>query len=234
MKRKAAVVTGLALGAITIYLGSQLMAQYPPTGGRPPQVPQAGQVAPRIAVLNLGQVIRNYEKYKRAQLEMKSVADRYQADYEKMKAEASRIQVQLQDPKVSAQQREQYEKRIRDLQRDIQDKAEEAKKDLGKREFDILVATYKEVRDVVTTYARSSGIDMVMHYNDGVQEDEFLPPIFSRKLSNGACFPMYVIPQMDITNSIVDLLNRKSQVQGNPVPGPGAAPINVPTIRPNR
>lgn len=226
MKRKTAIMGGLLLAASSIYVGSQLMAQQQPRYTQPAarSAPAAAQTTTRIAVLNLGQVIHKYEKYKRGQMDVKAVADRYQADYEKLKTQMSGRQAQLKNPKTLPSQREAIEKVMRDLQRDIQDKAEEAKKDVAKRQFDLLVAIYKEVHTATEAFAKSRHIELVMHYNDGVKEDQYLPQIFQQKLTNNACFPMYAQSNLDITDEIVNMLNMRDRQQSQAAPAVPSVP----------
>ena len=78
---------------------------------------------------------------------------------------------QMKDPKF-ADQRADFEKEIKRLQREMQDKTEEARTALDKKQGDIIVLVYKEVEEAVNTYARQAGLEMVLHYNDAVAETD--------------------------------------------------------------
>lgn len=229
MKSTIAIMAGMAaLGGI-FHLGSQLLAQqagYPPQNPqqqfqqpqfqqppRPPvvTVPSVSSGSPRIAVINLGQVFKNCQKFKTFQMDMTRKTQELQYQYDGMKKQIMDKQTELNDPKTQMlpQRREQLENEMKDLQRRMQFMAEDAKQRLGKEEFDHLVATYKEVKEQVAKVAAARNIDLVLHYMDGVAADEFLPSIFQRKLANGACWPMYMAPGIDITREVYESLNAK-------------------------
>lgn len=238
MKRSIGIVVGIMTVGGVIYLGSRLFAQAPPPPLRPqPGVPTApmtpmtpmtpaAQPAPvahsHIALINLGQVIKNYTKFKNLQAEVGAEGQKIQKELDGKKALATSKQNEAADPKTPPARREQLEKEIRDLQRQGQDLADDAKNRLGKMEYDRLVQTYKEVQEAVSAYARSRNIELVMHYTDGIGTDAYLPQIFQRKLSNGACFPMYMSPGLDITQDITNMLNQRFAAVAPPaVPAPG-------------
>ena len=54
----------------------------------------------------------------------------------------------------------------------MQDKTEEARAALDKKQGDLIVLVYREVDEAVRTYARQAGLEMVMHYNDAVVETD--------------------------------------------------------------
>ena len=82
---------------------------------------------------------------------------------------------------------------------------------------------YKEFDEAVRTYARTAGIEMVMHYNDAVLEtDRNSAANIARKMSAGACMPMYLTPGLDISQDIVNTLNAKYPTTATaPAPGGG-------------
>src|SRR5207244_4383067 len=98
-----------------------------------------------------------------------------------------------------------------DLQRQVQDIREEAGAKLSKERYDVLVGIYKEIEEAVKVYAVAKSLEMVLHYNDAIGQDLYLPEIFQRRLANNACLPIYVHPQLDITEQITLMLNRRVQ-----------------------
>jgi Skp family chaperone for outer membrane proteins len=200
-----AVVATLAAG---LYVCSRLWAE--PYGSQP------SALRTRIAVINLGQVVKNYVKFKNFEEELKKDEEWYQKQYEEKRAQIVQREGKLKDPATSADDRERYTREITILQRQIQDLADDGKKKVGKKQFDAMVQTFKEVHDAAAIYAKNADIDLVLHYNDGIGEDAYNPMIFSRKLANGACMPMYVAPGMDITDAVTQMLNRNVASVGTP------------------
>src|SRR4051794_9828896 len=64
-KRTVGILSGFIAASSLVYLGSQLKAQnYPPQTQAGAGMQPAHPVTSRIAVVNLGQVIKNYQKFK--------------------------------------------------------------------------------------------------------------------------------------------------------------------------
>ncbi len=226
MKKAISLLAGVATLAAGVYATSQLWAQqgynnqgaYQQQGQAQPAM--TGQPRTRVAILNLGKVIKDYSKFKTFEDQLKNDTTWYQKEIDKRKVQMQ--QIQTDSPKVTdAAQREQFERQYKQLQREVQDYTEDAKTKLSKREFDALVQTYREVQDIVTRYAKSQDIEMVLQYNDAVGNDVYTPPFFSRKLTNNALVPMYAAPGMDITGVITEMLNRSvaATPAGTPAPG---------------
>lgn len=223
MKRTITILAGLAAIAGTAYLGSRLWAQTPPPYSPPPAVARpAAAPAPaspplsRIAVVNLGQVIKHYQKFTLFQAELTKESQKFKKEYDDESARLKNKQDELQKlgPEANTR-REQLERDIRDIQRRLQDYGEEIKKNLGKKQFEGLVAIYKDVKKAVSDYARPRSIELVLEYNDGIGEDEFLPAFMQKKLE-GACWPLYMAPNLDITNAVTDMLNQQIRAGVSP------------------
>lgn len=213
MKRTIGVLAGALSLASVVYLGSQLRAQPQQFNQVPPQGVQmqpAPSASPKIAVINLGQVIRNYVKFKNFEADMNAKKAQYRQQLEQKNNQLLQLQAEAGKLTTDAARREQLDRQARDLQRQAQDMSEDAKATLQKMEFDQLVAAYKDIQDATASYARPRGIDMVLHFNDAIGTDQYLPQFFGRKLANGACYPLYVQPNLDITNEITAMLNAKA------------------------
>jgi Skp family chaperone for outer membrane proteins len=197
----------------------QAYGQQPQAYGQQPQQNYGSQqyyssqqrpaVQSRIAVMNLGQVIKGYRKYQSFEAEMKQQSTVLQQELEKKKASGVAMQKQLEQPGLAPDQREQLERDIKRLQREMQDSVEEAKARIAKREVDQLVVIYKDIKDAVDAYARTYGFEMVMQYTDAIGPDAYAPQNFSHKMTNRACMPIYVDQRLDITAEITQMLNNK-------------------------
>lgn len=227
-KRTIGILAGLAALGGVIYLGNQLRAQQQLNpqlqGGVQPQVAPA---VTRVAVLNLGQVIRNYVKFKSFETDMNNRKAGFRKQLDDMNNLLVAKQAEIAKPDTLQQRREQLDKEARDLQRRMQDFGEDAKQQLAKVEFDQLVQTYKEVQDAVSAYAKVRNIEMVFHHSDAIGTDAWLPQFFTRKLANNACIPIYTHPSLDITNDITNMLNARVASTMPPAAptAPGAAAV---------
>jgi Skp family chaperone for outer membrane proteins len=207
VKRTVGILVGVLALAAAGYLGNQLWAQqYQPQPGAQPQM---APPVTRIALINIGQVMRNYNKFKMIQSELQAEQLRYKKPMEEMGAEATKLQAEANNPQTLQARREQIAHQLKELQRRMQDLEDEAKNKLSKLQYDRMVQTYREVKDAVALYARPRNIELVLHYNDGIGEDAYQPSFFTRRMANGACMPIYNHPGMDITQDIVNTLNAR-------------------------
>jgi Skp family chaperone for outer membrane proteins len=222
VKKTVISLTALATLGVLAYLGSQLRAQNPPQYNN--QVHQTVATAPaaplrtRIAVINLQQVIKQYRKWNDFEGSYKNLYGQYNAEFEKRKAAGIDFKNQL-DKAADDATRERIQQQIKDLERQVQDLGEAAKKQLGKMRDDQAQQIYQEVEQAVQAYARANDIEMVLHFNDAVAPAEYYHPLnVQRKLQTGACMPMYVAPGMNITDIVSRMLNDRLG------PAPTAAP----------
>ena len=178
----------------------------------------------KIAVINLQKVIKDYVKFQNVQKEMKDKSEFYRQQVDALNAKAKSLQAEGEKPTATADQREVLGRQIKDLQRQVQDKTEEANGAMQKLHFDRMVTTYKEVQDAVGAYARVRGIELVMHYQDGIDSEQWTPTFFSRRLTNTACQPIYMAPGVDVTVPVTQMLNAKVTANSGVVPGVPVAP----------
>lgn len=225
MKKTISILAGVATLSAAIYASSRLWAQqggYAQQGAYQAQPTAAAQPRTRVALINLGQIIKNYQKFKNFEEQLKNDTQWYQKEIDKRKVQMQQLTTDSAKMTDTAQ-REQAERQMKTLQREVQDYTEDAKTKLSKREFDALVQTYREIQDAVGRYAKANDVELVMEYNDAIGNDVFSPPFFSRKLTNNACVPMYAAPGMDITGVVVEMLNRSmaATTPAAPAPTPG-------------
>jgi Skp family chaperone for outer membrane proteins len=180
--------------------------------------PTATGTKTRIATLNLKYVVTNYQRYKSFLEENKNQYKQFEARIQGKTKVLEGYRTQLQDPKTDAATRENTEKQAKALQRELQDLAEEARQTLGKKEAEQLVLIYKEVYGAVHAFATSQGIDLVLHYSDGVNELEMNSAAnIAQKMNQRACVPFYFGQNVDISVNVVQMLNAR-------FPGAAAAP----------
>jgi Skp family chaperone for outer membrane proteins len=203
VKRTVAIVAGVVTLGLALYVGGRLTAD--------PGAPAEAGPAPtmKVRLVNLQYVIKNYKRTEALRNEHAEVFKQYDAQIKQIKDTIEGRQKQLVEPKY-ADQRDAIEKEIKRLQRQMQDQTEEARVALDKKQGELIVLVYKEVDEAVRTFARQSNIELVLHYNDAVLEsDRNSAANIARKMSAGACMPMYMLPTLDISQEIVNVLNNK-------------------------
>jgi Skp family chaperone for outer membrane proteins len=213
----------LALGVLC-YVG-QLSGQtqqpnYPPQAAAAPAAPRT-----RIALLNLTFVIKNYQKYKNFQDEIKGVVEPFQKTDANLRAELDSLRKQAEASASKGeppQTRELLERKAKDVQRRMEDNTAEAKLKLGARSDEEMKILFTDVYQAAHGYAASHDFELVLHYNDAVSGEDYLSAQnIARKLNSGALMPLITTPSLDISKDIVALLNSN-------MPSPGGAPQGAP------
>jgi Skp family chaperone for outer membrane proteins len=214
VKKTGVAVGGLILLGGLCYVGS-LSGQGTPASTSQ-QAAQAPPTRTRIALLNLTYVIKNYEKYKHFQEEIKGIIEPFQTKDAGLRRQLEEMRKQVE---ANPGQREEMERKAKDIQRQLEDNSAEAKLRLGKRSDDEMKTLFMDVADAVQKYATSHDFELVLHYNDAVTESDFLSAQnIARKLNTGALMPLYYQRSMDISVDVVRLLNYNVSPNGAAAP----------------
>jgi Skp family chaperone for outer membrane proteins len=216
--KKLRSLVGLAAAALIVcstanaQQNGQANQQY-----QPPPMPKT-----KIAMLNLQHVVKNYEKWKLFEEEYKSKYKGYDAEFEKIKKEGLALKEQLTKLPQDGKEAESIKTRLKVLDRSVQDLGDSAKAQLLKLQDDMSIHIYTEVEAAVGAYAKANDIDLVMQFNDGVlPTDKSNPQNIQRKMQTGALMPMYSVDGMDISPTIIIMLNdhyRRSLSQASGAP----------------
>jgi Skp family chaperone for outer membrane proteins len=200
------ILAGLATLGVGVYLGNQVWAQQ---GGQQAAQPAAAPLQTKIALVNIAQVIKNYNKYKGYQAQLKSELAPVEKELEAKRAAAVAKENEATKPETPPARREQLQKEIRAMQREMQDKIDEINSTTAKKRVEQLKTIYGDVQDAVAAFAKAYAYELVLQYSDGADTAEKMSgPALQQKLGNGACFPLYVDPRMDITAPVLQMLNQ--------------------------
>lgn len=220
MKRTVVLTAGLLALGLVGYLGSQLRAQQP--GATAPARP-AAEPRTRIAVLNMAYVIKNYDKWKTFQEEIKAEFKGFEQKAQPKVKQGESLKAQLSDPKatIAPEQREAMTAELKKLSREIEDINAEAKAAISKKGDEQMVILYREIQDISHRYALAHNFDMVLHYTEATtQPDYYSAQNIARKLQAQALMPLYYDPGLDISREVVIALNAAyAQQRGAAAPG---------------
>lgn len=199
----------MALGC-AIYASNKIWAQAP-AGGTAPTAPKT-----KVGLVNLSHVIKQYNKFKTFQEELKNTVQPFSAKDASLKTEGEKIAKEAQNPQTPTPRRDEIQRKLKDIERQIEDNKGEAQKVVVKKQEDQLVILYKDIRTLVDRFAVAHGFEMVLHYNDATTGEEYWSPQnIARKMQAGALMPMYIAGGLDISDSIIRTLNA-----GAPAPPP--------------
>jgi Skp family chaperone for outer membrane proteins len=220
VKRTVIIAAGVVALGLALYVG-RLWAQ---TGGVPARPAAAPEPRTRVALINLANVIRNYDKFKTFQDELKGSVGYYTANEARWKPDAEKLARELQDPKLEPAQRDQKERALKDLQRKLEDNKAEANKMVGQKQEAQIKILYQDVQATVQRYALAHNFELVLHYNDAVDpQDVNSAQNIARKMGAGALMPMYWANGMDISQQIIATLNQAHRAAFPPRPAAGTA-----------
>jgi Skp family chaperone for outer membrane proteins len=165
-------------------------------------------------------VLKGAKKFQALQADLRNRTQQAQQKLEALQKEVQRYQAEGDDPAMPAGRREESARQVRQLRREIEDEQERAKALISKTSGDALVTMYREVEDAVNHIAKANDLELVMFYTDAVTDaDVHNPENLQRKISQpGALMPMIVAPGMDITEYLIEVLNRASAPADGPRP----------------
>jgi Skp family chaperone for outer membrane proteins len=236
VKKTLASFAGLSvLGGFVVWAG-WAAAQQPQTNivktsatsttnaAAPASVPRPGT---SVAVVNMNAVLKNYQKAQQLNTQIKNKVQFYSNKMNEKRSEVQRLQAELTKPTLAPQQKDQYEKDILRLQRELQDLDAQARKEIGKEQGDIAVQIFKEIEGVIQAVAAANGFDLVLSFPDSssTQPDEmYSQDNVVRKMASQAAIPLYYKPHIDLTDAVVKTLNARYP--------PAAATPTAPAGRP--
>jgi Skp family chaperone for outer membrane proteins len=216
VKKTVGIGVGLATLGLAIYVGSHLWAQnVRPAGASAPAQPRT-----KVAIFNMKWVVTNWSRYKNFQDDLKRAYEDYKGKIE-AKTTALEGLKKAAETAVDNATKEAKAKEFRKANSELQELKEEAQTALAKKEADGVVTLYGEVAQVVSGYAQSNDLELVMHYSDGINAVEMNhPQNIGQKMMARSCTPMFWTNGIDISQQIWQALeNRYKAAQG-----PGAAP----------
>ena len=194
-----------AIGGL-VYCGTLVNAQTPT--GTPPAASPAQPMRPRIALVNIAKVLREFQK---ASADGKLITAKRQEYMDRVKPLREKLaQLSRQSANtLIASERENLQKQAVAINRQVEDVDQEAQRILGDLTDKTIVEVYQNIKAVINDIAVTNNLDLVMCYPDAsTAEDEKKPAVAQLKLQAPALIPFYH-RNMDITEVVVVTLNRR-------------------------
>jgi Skp family chaperone for outer membrane proteins len=174
--------------------------------------PAAASPRSRVAVVNLSHVLKNYEKYKTFQKELRESIRPFQERTEKNKKAMEALTEEQKLATGAPERLVRIEKKLKQLQRDNEDTNQEARAALEKKQNEELKILYQDVQEAVRRHARAQDLELVVHFNDPVNPAELHSPAnIARKMQAAGCTPIFVADGVDITSEILADLNERAR-----------------------
>lgn len=207
-----AAMVGIA-GAV--YLAGSTKAQQAP---QPAASATAGKSNGRVGVFNVAKVMREYKRWQYYAGVMNNKRTAESAALGKLRSEIAELQSQGQIEPAKTKQ-EEIGKVLVSKQREFEDRERQVRKLLDEESSNHLKGLYGEINQAVRAIADANNFDLIMAYPDAVTEEERGSPLYyDLKLRPPAAMPFYVSPSVDVTDLLVNTLNKHFPPPG-PVPG---------------
>ena len=167
----------------------------------------------RVAVFNVGVVFNRYERAAAIKEEMAQEMKQLQQEAKELTQDLNAWQAALQKNDLPAGKKEKYEEKIIYGRRRLEDLSRQARTKVGKTQETSLIVLWKDIREAVKIYSTEHGIQLVIAYGDPKESEMVdLFPNVTRKmqtLDQGGSMPFFMAPGVDISEALVDLLNRQ-------------------------
>jgi Skp family chaperone for outer membrane proteins len=238
VKKTLAGVGGVValVGGLGVW-GGWVAAQPPGNPASGPPVRQASAQGPatqpmtspglpgtRVAIVNINKVLKNYHKAQTLNAQIRTKVQAYAKQMNDLREQMQKDQAELAKPTTPPQQKEQYEKHIVNIQRQLQDIDNDARKVIGKEQGDVAVGLFREIEGVIKAVAASNNFDIVLSYPDATEDTEmYTQDNVVRKLAAQAAIPLYYKPHVDMTAAVIQTLNASY-----PAPAASTAPAAPP------
>jgi Skp family chaperone for outer membrane proteins len=207
--KRAVLAAGVCLTLGVLWYVGPLSGQTP--NNQPVASASAAPTGTRIAIMNLTYVINKYVKYQHFKEEMKVAIEPFQKKHESLQQQLQELQKQAAAlPRGQSDQGAEMERKAREIQHQMEDNKTEIQLQLGKRNDEEMKIIYRDIYGAVQGYATSHGLDLVLHYNDAITQEDFMSAQnIARKLNTGALMPLFYpnSSNLDISQDIVKLLN---------------------------
>lgn len=222
MKRTLRYVTALAAFAGIGFFESNATAQNPMTGTPPASTAQPSR--PRIALVNIAKVLREFNK---ANADGQAITKKRQEYVDRVKPlrdKLAALSKQIQTTQIPTE-KDRLTKEATAVNRMIEDLDREAQTVLGDMTDKTIVDVYTSIKTTINDIAVANNLDLVMCYPDASNaEDEKKPAIAQIKLQTPALIPFYH-RGMDISDVVVKTLNLRHPAPAiQPVGGTAPAP----------
>jgi Skp family chaperone for outer membrane proteins len=171
-----------------------------------------GQTQPprsKIAVFNIAKVLRNYNK---ANQQGKEISEKRKTFLDQINTYRNQINEKNKQLTVTPDQKvkDQLTEQIYALNQEIEKLDRGASKVLQEMSNDTIVRVYKEIQGLIKDVADANGFEMILAYPDASDEKEKNTPLVAQlMLQTPALMPFHVSKSLDITDYVVDQLNRR-------------------------
>ncbi|MFV1964770.1 MAG: OmpH family outer membrane protein [Pirellulaceae bacterium] len=197
--RAILVANALLIGVTSVNAQTTATSPSPPSSGR----------GTSVAVIDIGYIFRNLERFKQARDDINDDAAKFQQDVGERRAALAKQIEQLKSTPAGTPQYSQMEEQLANADTQLRLDMGRKQKERVEKEAKIYFNAYKEVEENVKRFSDRYGIDLVVRFNSE-QMDISKPETVLQGINRFVVFQR----SLNITNHVLDELNR-----GTPPPG---------------
>jgi Skp family chaperone for outer membrane proteins len=209
VKTHLARATVVACFTVAVLAAASAPAQAP----RQPSAPDPG-----VRVIDINKIFKNHHRFKGQMDQFREYFKSVEADLQRKGQAIEDMRKELSKFKPNSAEYRDLEKRILDEQGKLTSDATIKKKDLLEREAKIYYHTYQEIQSEVDYYCKVKGVSLVIRYtSDSVDLNDRASVM--RYVAN----PIVVQKNIDITETILRVINRTQPGGGGPPSNPNVS-----------
>lgn len=221
MKRVFVYLSALVGVGSAVYLAGAISAQQP-------GAPAAPRATGRVAVFNVGKVMKDFQKWQHFAKMMNDKRATAAGELGKLRNDIADLQAKMQAEPIK-QKQEEMTKLLVAKQREFEDKERTVRTALDNESAGYLRTLFMEIQACVKAVVEQNGFDIVFSYPDAISADEMNSPMYyDIKLRPQAAMPFHVSPQADVTDLLIQTLNTHFK------PPAGAGPAVAPPAQPGK
>jgi Skp family chaperone for outer membrane proteins len=199
--------------ALTIALSGCLVAERVMAQNPPPSPVSRAPAGPTVALVDIGYIFKNSQRFKTMMEELKADVERIKAESKAQRAEINELGDRLRQYRNGTPDYQALEGEIAKRQAQFTATSQLRGRDIARREAKIWLDVYREICDATNDYMQRNNIDMVMRFNgDPVDPEE--PDSVREFLARSVISHR---SELDITPAILQSMNRGGV--NRPVPG---------------
>jgi Skp family chaperone for outer membrane proteins len=195
----------VALVALSPFVVSQIGA------AQDPPAPSTVR-APTIALLDVGYVFRNHQRFKGIKEDLKADAERKQAEFKTEADAVTQLGERLRELRHGTPDYKSLEAEVAKRQAELTAKVQLWKRDMARTEAKVTNNLYQEICDAANYYAQQHGIDVVLRFDGEPPDPEQLDSVWAHVGRSVVAYRS----DMDITPAVLQEINRTGPVRAAP------------------
>jgi len=205
--KKLPILIVSAVVAFTLLMGSFQQTQ----GFTSPPQKKNGE---KVGLIDMATVFKKYEKFSSQRAVLKAEIEQKQEIYKPMRLKIEQLKKQISDKGLNSDspEKQSWEKEYIKLTAEYQSQLKQDEVQFMRREAKIYKEIYKEVQDAVSLYAGYYGYAIILRYSSEGLEKVTDPRKILEKMNR---LVVYSSPNVDITQPILDHLNKKYTQQAS-------------------